>query len=136
MGTSRSPSVNPHGRAHARYSSTAPAGCRLVLPVCYRHIVQLGDTTTNYQIMPGDRVFVATRSCQDSINPFRRKQDCPLCCGPQCACGSHDHAPAVTLAARKPQLAGKATVKPSEPATANPLPVAGEFKLGITPEKF
>src|SRR5262249_4927085 len=29
---------------------TAPEGCRVVLPVCYRQIVQLGDTTTNYQL--------------------------------------------------------------------------------------
>lgn len=41
---------------------TPPESCRIVLPVCWDQIVQLGDTTTNYQLMPGDRIFVATRS--------------------------------------------------------------------------
>jgi polysaccharide export outer membrane protein len=39
---------------------TSPGSCRNVLPVCYRHIVQLGDTFTNYQIQPGDRIYVAS----------------------------------------------------------------------------
>ncbi len=42
---------------------TAPDGQRVVLPVCYSEIVQLGDTTTNYQIMAGDRIFVPTKNC-------------------------------------------------------------------------
>lgn len=62
---------------------TLPTGCRTVLPVCYRQIVQLGDTTTNYQLMPGDRVFVATRSFGEGL--FARKS-CPLCKGLQCPC--------------------------------------------------
>jgi polysaccharide export outer membrane protein len=37
---------------------TTPGAEPCVLPVCLRHIVQLGDTTTNYQLQPGDRVFV------------------------------------------------------------------------------
>jgi polysaccharide biosynthesis/export protein len=41
---------------------TAPDSCRLVLPICYREIVQHGDTTTNYQLAPGDRIFVPSRS--------------------------------------------------------------------------
>jgi protein involved in polysaccharide export with SLBB domain len=45
---------------------TPPDGCRAVLPVDYVAIVQLGDTTTNYQIRAGDRVFVASKSfCED-----------------------------------------------------------------------
>ncbi|MFO0967270.1 MAG: polysaccharide biosynthesis/export family protein [Gemmataceae bacterium] len=35
-----------------------PNECRTVLPVCWKNIVQLGDTTTNYQIAPGDRIYV------------------------------------------------------------------------------
>src|SRR5947209_1707687 len=31
---------------------TPPNSCRIVLPICYRDIVQLGDTTTNYQLAP------------------------------------------------------------------------------------
>jgi len=41
---------------------TRPGQCRVVLPVCYREIVQLGDTTTNYQLAPGDRIFVPSRT--------------------------------------------------------------------------
>ncbi len=44
-----------------------PDQCRTVLPVCYKHIVQLGDTTTNYQIAPGDRVYVPSRSTMESL---------------------------------------------------------------------
>lgn len=38
----------------------APPGacCEQVLPVNYAAIVQAGDTTTNYQLMPGDRLYV------------------------------------------------------------------------------
>lgn len=35
--------------------------------ICYRQIVQLGDTSTNFQIEPGDRVFVASQTCTRSI---------------------------------------------------------------------
>lgn len=64
-----------------------PDSCRSVLPVCYDHIVQLGDTTTNYQIMPGDRIFVASRSCCDGFTPDCLKAPCAVCCRMQCACG-------------------------------------------------
>src|SRR5947207_5436373 len=37
---------------------TPPGNCRVVLPICYLEIVQLGDTSTNYQIAPGDRIYV------------------------------------------------------------------------------
>jgi polysaccharide biosynthesis/export protein len=40
---------------------------RTVLPVCYRQIVQLGDTTTNYQIAPGDRIYVASKTLTETI---------------------------------------------------------------------
>jgi polysaccharide biosynthesis/export protein len=60
-----------------------PNGCRVVLPVCYRQIVQLGDTTTNYQLMPGDRVYVATRTLSEACF---NKRACPLCQGLQCPC--------------------------------------------------
>ena len=36
---------------------TPPRSCRVVLPICYRQITQLGDTSTNYQIKPGDRIY-------------------------------------------------------------------------------
>ncbi len=41
-------------------SRPAPAGCpHQILPVDWRLVSECGDTATNYQLMPGDRVFVA-----------------------------------------------------------------------------
>lgn len=59
---------------------TPPCGCRVVLPVCYNQIVQLGDTTTNYQIRPGDRIYVATRTLCEQLRFWsNRCQFCPDC---------------------------------------------------------
>jgi protein involved in polysaccharide export with SLBB domain len=52
---------------------TEPGGCRIVLPVDYCAIVQLGDTATNYQIRAGDRVYVATKSCWEDLLNFLNK---------------------------------------------------------------
>ncbi|MBY0526475.1 MAG: polysaccharide export protein [Gemmataceae bacterium] len=57
---------------------TAPDSCRVVLPICLREIVQLGDTTTNYQLAPGDRIFVPTRSCWEDFS-LNGKQDSWSC---------------------------------------------------------
>lgn len=66
---------------------TPPGSCRVVLPVCYREIVQLGDTTTNYQLRPGDRIFVSTRTFWDDVYQFlfpgRSRAPCD---GPQYGC--------------------------------------------------
>lgn len=67
-----------------------PGGCRAVMPICYRHITQLGDTTTNFQLMPGDRIVVATRSLSESLLPCL--QSCPCCQAPQCPCPTADAA--------------------------------------------
>lgn len=68
---------------------TGPDGCRIVLPVCYRQIVQLADTTTNYQIRPGDRVFVPSLTlCSEftqSIIPAYG-DTCPLCADAPVSC--------------------------------------------------
>jgi len=61
---------------------TPPDGCRIVLPVCYNDIVQLGDTSTNYQIANGDRIFVPTRSRDDC----GRNKICLPCGRPQTPC--------------------------------------------------
>lgn len=61
---------------------THPAGCRVVLPVCYNEIVQLGDTSTNYQIAAGDRIYVPTRGHDD----IGRKKVCLPCGRPQVPC--------------------------------------------------
>jgi protein involved in polysaccharide export with SLBB domain len=92
---------------------THPNNCRVVLPVCYRQITQLGDTSTNYQIMPGDRIFVATRSLGESLLPWRQHRECPLCCAsPQCPC------PDPSLAAYQPSI----TVLPVGPGQRPPPP--------------
>jgi protein involved in polysaccharide export with SLBB domain len=62
---------------------TPPQSCRVVLPVCYDHIVQLGDTTTNYQIQPGDRIFVGTRTFCEAVRFW--ESGTPTC--PDCATG-------------------------------------------------
>lgn len=61
---------------------TQPNGCRVVLPICYNEIVQLGDTSTNYQIAAGDRIYVPTRGREDC----NRKKVCPPCGRPQVPC--------------------------------------------------
>jgi protein involved in polysaccharide export with SLBB domain len=85
-----------------------PGGCRTVMPICYRHIVQLGDTSTNFQLMPGDRVYVATRTLTESLLPCL--QPCPCCQGLQCPCCSPTGAmfPAATSYTSGAALSGAA----------------------------
>ncbi len=64
---------------------TPPDGCRVVFPVCYTNIVQLGDTTTNYQLQPGDRIYVPGKGLLEGIIPQRCVKGGP-CAGPQVAC--------------------------------------------------
>ena len=63
--------------------------CRTVMKVCYDQIVQLGDASTNYQLLPGDRVFVPSMTFVDDLkqtfNP-RGNQKCPRCAGCDAAC--------------------------------------------------
>lgn len=60
-----------------------PEGCRTVLAVCYPEIVQLGDTSTNYQLRPGDRIFVPTAGFFES---WSHKKPCVTCTGPHVPC--------------------------------------------------
>jgi protein involved in polysaccharide export with SLBB domain len=89
---------------------TAPDACRVVLPVCYRDIVQLGDTSTNYQLAPGDRIFVPSRSCRESGLFGRSKKDCTPCGGPQVPCPAPSGCP---------ERFGGATVVPVQPASVS-----------------
>jgi protein involved in polysaccharide export with SLBB domain len=59
---------------------TGPCSPRIVLPVCYPEIVQLGDTGTNYQIAAGDRIYVSSKSCWEDLQP---NKTCPPCGLPQ-----------------------------------------------------
>jgi protein involved in polysaccharide export with SLBB domain len=71
---------------------TAPASCRLVLPVCYSEIVQLGNTSTNYQLAAGDRIYVPSRTFLEEL--LHDQKDCAPCGGPQVPCTdlTHGHA--------------------------------------------
>lgn len=66
---------------------TGPCEERVVLPVCYRQITQIGDTTTNYQLQPGDRIVVAPRTFCEELAIWRQSRPCK-CCGrmhcPEC----------------------------------------------------
>ncbi|MGV3485702.1 MAG: polysaccharide biosynthesis/export family protein [Planctomycetaceae bacterium] len=65
---------------------TPPTSCRVALPICYREITQLGDTTTNYQLQPGDRIFVASRTFLEDLHFWNANQTCDRCCDCQSAC--------------------------------------------------
>ena len=80
-------SANEHKIIVAR--PTTCNSCRIVMTICYDQIVQLGDTTSNYQLMPGDRVFVpALTFCEDLKQSFTFNKDerCPRCAGCQTGC--------------------------------------------------
>jgi protein involved in polysaccharide export with SLBB domain len=64
---------------------TPPDGCRVVFPVCYSNIVQLGDTSTNYQLQPGDRIYVPGKGLFDGLLPARCRPGTP-CDVPQVGC--------------------------------------------------
>ena len=62
---------------------TKPNCPRIVLPVCWNQIVQLADTTTNYQIAPGDRIYVPTRRFCEQLPLVSRWVRSPCKCGNQ-----------------------------------------------------
>ncbi len=102
---------------------TPPDSCRVVLPVCYYAIVQLGDTTTNYQIKAGDRIFVPTKTLfEDLKSCFDKKGDCT---GPVIPC--YHGTPHPTLGVPDPMT----TPEGSAPATISPaVPVKPPVSLG------
>ena len=119
-----------------------PADCRTVLPVCYDHLVQSGDSTTNYQILPGDRIFVPKRGCKDTMSDLcgtlcgNETGGCDLCrCHPQWGCGP-DAKPCPTptrYAAMCPDAAGVRTMDLPGPgelaAPPAPAPARGDDGL-------
>jgi polysaccharide biosynthesis/export protein len=59
-----------------------PPNCpRIVLPVCWKHIVQLGDTATNYQVAPGDRIYVPGRSTCEMLPGLKKHMKSVCGCG-------------------------------------------------------
>ena len=68
---------------------TTVNGCRTVLPVCLTEIEQQADPTTNYQLQPGDRIYVASKSYSEGLLGFglkRKKKYCGPCNHPKVAC--------------------------------------------------
>jgi protein involved in polysaccharide export with SLBB domain len=94
---------------------TPPDGCRVVFPVCWQQIVQDGDTTTNYQIMPGDRIYVPSQTMLETLLPQRwqQKKVCPACVRPQVSCfggpgcGDPGPGPSAGAARARPPLPGR-----------------------------
>ncbi len=80
-------SSNRHNIIVSRPSSCGE--CRTVMKICYDQIVQLGDASTNYQLLPGDRVFVPSMTFMDDLkqtfNP-QGNQKCPRCAGCDVGC--------------------------------------------------
>ena len=110
---------------------TGPHECRVVMQVCYDRLVQLGDTTTNYQVLPGDRIFVASKTYCESMRDvvcFWEEEGCPHCCDTgsfPCPCPTGPEAvrrPFLPLAAF-PRLPIMESILPSRPAS---LPPAAE----------
>lgn len=58
---------------------TGPDQCRVVLPVCYRQITQVGDVSTNYQLQPGDRIVVGSRTLWEELAFWKLNVDCQRC---------------------------------------------------------
>ena len=55
---------------------------RQILPVCYKQILQLGDVSTNYQLQPGDRVYVPSVTLWEDVKQsvaFGSDKSCPHC---------------------------------------------------------
>src|SRR5436190_21723876 len=56
---------------------TPPDSCRVVLPIAYEEIVQLGDTSTNYQLHAGDRIFIPSKCLLNEMkNHMGNKDSC------------------------------------------------------------
>lgn len=52
-------------------------GCEQILPIDYEMIVKGGSSATNYQIMPGDRVFIAEDNVT-ALNSYLAKMTMPI----------------------------------------------------------
>lgn len=107
---------------------TVPCGCRTVIPICYKKIVQQGDTTTNFQVMPGDRIYVATRTLCESLIPWYNSHDCPHCGRKSCpcpgACG------VATSASTTYSLPGGAIANTAAPSALPPPVESSEVVIG------
>jgi protein involved in polysaccharide export with SLBB domain len=103
---------------------TKPDGCRTVFPICYNEIVQLGDTSTNYQIAAGDRIYVPTKCLFEDMLGNSTKKVCLPCGRPQSPCPF----PADGQAPCGPSLL-PAEVSPAFPPPGNAVPVARPYPV-------
>ncbi|MEM9942882.1 MAG: hypothetical protein AAF939_15060, partial [Planctomycetota bacterium] len=63
--------------------------CRIIAKICYDQIVQLGDSSTNYQLQPGDRVFVPSLTFMEDLRQtlsLGQDVSCPRCACPPVGC--------------------------------------------------
>lgn len=54
----------------------------LILPVCYQSIVQLGKANGNFQLRPGDRIYVPSLSLMEDLRQsltIKKSRGCPYC---------------------------------------------------------
>lgn len=101
-----------------------PGDCRTVLPVCWDQIVQLGDSTTNYQIMPGDRVYVATETCHEGLCRVCRKKDCNVCEKGHCMTGAcPPSSPPPTLYSLPLEPAATVRIESEPTPASDPIPM-------------
>jgi polysaccharide biosynthesis/export protein len=97
---------------------TGPGSCRVVLPVDYNAIVQVGNTATNYQIRAGDRVFVPTKGFWDDCRIWKKDKNACV----ETPCFPREAAPIVSMA--KPSLEGaSAVVTPTDPPATMGIPI-------------
>lgn len=66
--------VRPGGDGQVEGCPPGTESAGLVLAVRYARIVQLGDTATNYQLAPGDRIFVPTRTLAESLFGHKKSE--------------------------------------------------------------
>src|SRR5262249_3254512 len=111
-----------------------PDSCRVVLPVHYHAIVQLGDTTTNYQIHAGDRVYVPTRCLLEDLKGLFGDRDCGLSPVPCFPAGASGHATPLPPPYPLHPLAPPPPVKPEPAAKVLPPPTPGAAAPSPPPE--
>ena len=59
-----------------------PGRPRVILPACYQQILQMGDVSTNYQLMPGDRIYVPSMTIIEDAKQtlqWKNEKSCPHC---------------------------------------------------------
>ena len=68
------PGRRPDAAVEQEHLDRAPtpggSGCDVVLPVNLREITKGAVTTTNYQVLPGDRIFVSNRMSRQAAQKY------------------------------------------------------------------